>query len=259
MDRKTLEIFMKMLPLIILVGLLPQGALAQSGDCKSIRDSSARLACYDRGGAPAQSSAAPSSVQPISRQAEPDNRPASGPNPAFAGIHGNIREFPGETQIRVISAAQAVLIRSDPEAFKIERSLDGFEATRNFKYRKVVGGVFGLDTWAFQTEANGGVLRASVNVTQATTVADNFGANTDETTQINTALATLFWSRVEYMLAQRADWMKCPDPNDKNAAALDALCGETNPGRNATPPKQFPPMQSASSATGRAARRGAIQ
>ena len=249
---------MKTFPLIILVSLFPQAALAQSADCKSIRDSAARLACYDRV-TPAPSSAAPSA--PASRQAdpEPDNRPAPGPNPALATIHGNVREFPGESQIRVIAAAQAVLLRSDPEAFKIQRYLDGFEAARNFKYKKAIGGVFGLDTWFFQTETNGGALRASVNVTQTKTVADNFGANADETTQINPSLAKLFWNRVEYMLAMRNDWTNCPDPKDSNAEALDALCGETSPGRIATPPKPFTPIQSSSSATGRPARRGAVQ
>jgi hypothetical protein len=62
-------------------------------------------------------------------------------------------------------------------------------------------------------------------------------------------LYRLFWSRVEYMLARRPDWVTCEQAgaelattNTNATTALGGLCGPTSDGRNAPPPEPLPPL-----------------
>jgi hypothetical protein len=59
----------------------------------------------------------------------------------------------------------------------------------------------------------------------------------------------LFWSRVDYMLTRRADWVTCDEgaaelekSNTNTASALGGLCGPTGDGRNAPAPEPLPPV-----------------
>jgi hypothetical protein len=55
--------------LVVLVGIcaLSQTAIAQTGECKSISDRGARLACYDKGAPPASATAKPPPRAPNSK------------------------------------------------------------------------------------------------------------------------------------------------------------------------------------------------
>jgi hypothetical protein len=60
------RIEMRLFPVLVVTCALCQTAIAQTPDCKSITDSAARLACYDRG----KPSAAPSAAaRPVARAA----------------------------------------------------------------------------------------------------------------------------------------------------------------------------------------------
>jgi hypothetical protein len=62
-------------------------------------------------------------------------------------------------------------------------------------------------------------------------------------------LYRLFWSRVEYMLNKRPDWVTCEQAaaelqssNTNAIAALGGLCGPTSDGRNAPAPEPLPAL-----------------
>jgi hypothetical protein len=57
---------MRLFVILIAICVLPQTALAQTGECKSIADTAARLACYDKATPPAAKPAAKSKV-PVSK------------------------------------------------------------------------------------------------------------------------------------------------------------------------------------------------
>jgi hypothetical protein len=55
---------MRFFVILLAMGALSQSAIAQTPQCKSISESAARLACYDKSGPPAASSAAAKPVTP---------------------------------------------------------------------------------------------------------------------------------------------------------------------------------------------------
>jgi hypothetical protein len=57
---------MKLVVVLVAICALSQTAIAQTGECKSISDSRARLACYDKAAQPAASSAAAKPAAPAS-------------------------------------------------------------------------------------------------------------------------------------------------------------------------------------------------
>jgi hypothetical protein len=57
---------MRLFAVLVAICALSQNAFAETGDCKSISNTGARLACYDKAAPPA---AAPASAKPASRTA----------------------------------------------------------------------------------------------------------------------------------------------------------------------------------------------
>jgi hypothetical protein len=55
---------MRLFAVLVAICALSQSATAQTGDCKSISNTGARLACYDKAAAPA---AAPATAKPASQ------------------------------------------------------------------------------------------------------------------------------------------------------------------------------------------------
>ena len=55
---------MRLLSIFVATCALCQAAIAQTPNCKSIPDSAARLACYDKGPSPATAAPAPRPVPP---------------------------------------------------------------------------------------------------------------------------------------------------------------------------------------------------
>lgn len=90
------------------------------------------------------------------------------------------------------------------------------------------------------------MVYASAGVAETRLEAGNAGHNTTERAA-DPALIRLLWDRVDYVLARRSDWVSCAraiaDLNRQNGSAREALsglCGETNKGRDAPAPQQFP-------------------
>jgi hypothetical protein len=64
---------MRRFALLVAISALSQTAAAQTPDCKSIADTSARLACYDRAAPPAAAKSAP----PVASAKPPSKPPVS--------------------------------------------------------------------------------------------------------------------------------------------------------------------------------------
>jgi hypothetical protein len=58
---------MRRFALLVAICALSQTAAAQTSECKSIPDSSTRLACYDKAASPPAASAKPASRAPVSK------------------------------------------------------------------------------------------------------------------------------------------------------------------------------------------------
>jgi hypothetical protein len=162
------------------------------------------------------------------------------------------RTFPGETRERVLKAAETVLKVSDPTDFEFRYTLTGFVGLRRYFIYAVLAAAQGREKWDFQTEAQPTGLRASVSISEEGTTSGGYSTSRYENAMASVPLYRLFWSRVEYMLARRPDWVTCEQAaaelattNTNATAALGGLCGPTSDGRNAPPPEPLPPLVSA--------------
>jgi len=161
------------------------------------------------------------------------------------------REYPGESKERVIKAAETVLRISDPTDFEFRYNLNGFEGLRRYTIYAVLAAAQGRERWDFVTESTPGVTRASVSVSEAGVTTGGYTQQRYENTMASIPLYRLFWSRVDYMLGRRADWVTCEQAvaeleksNTNTNAALGGLCGLTSDGRNAPAPEPLPPLAS---------------
>jgi hypothetical protein len=159
------------------------------------------------------------------------------------------RVFPGETRERVLKAAETVLKISDPSDFEFRYTLTGFTGLRRYFIYAVLAAASGREKWDVMTEPDSAGLRASVSISEEGTTSGGYSQNRYEGAMASVPLYRLFWSRVEYMLNKRSDWVTCEQAgaelassNTNTIAALGGLCGPTSDGRNALAPEQFPPL-----------------
>jgi hypothetical protein len=159
------------------------------------------------------------------------------------------RVFPGETRERVLKAAETVLKVSDPTDFEFRYTLTGFVGLRRYFIYAVLAAAQGREKWDFMTEVGPAGLRASVSISEEGTTSSGYSRGAYENAMASVPLYRLFWSRVEYMLARRPDWVTCEQAaaelattNTNTTAALGGLCGPTSDGRNAPPPEPLPPL-----------------
>jgi hypothetical protein len=159
------------------------------------------------------------------------------------------RVFPGETRERVLKAAETVLRISDPTDFEFRYTLTGFTGLRRYIIYAVIAAANGREKWDFTTEQESAGLRASVAVSEEGVSTGGYSQQRYEGAMASIPLYRLFWSRVEYMLNKRPDWVTCEQAgaelqasNTNSTAALGGLCGPTSDGRNAPPPEPLPPM-----------------
>jgi hypothetical protein len=176
------------------------------------------------------------------------------------------RVFPGETRERVLKAAETVLKISDPADFEFRYTLTGFTGLRRYFIYAVLAAASGREKWDVMTEPDPAGLRASVSISEeGTTSGGGYSQNRYEGAMASVPLYRLFWSRVEYLLNKRPDWVTCEQAgaelassNTNTVAALGGLCGPTSDGRNAPAPEPFPPLVRPASPRGApVARRGA--
>ena len=158
------------------------------------------------------------------------------------------RVFPGETRERVLKAAETVLKISDPADFEFRYTLTGFTGLRRYFIYAVLAAASGREKWEFLTEPDPAGLRASVSISEEGTSSGGYSSNRYEGAMASVPLYRLFWSRVEYMLSKRPDWVTCEQAagelqaSNTNTLALGGLCGPTSDGRNAPAPEPFPPL-----------------
>jgi hypothetical protein len=159
------------------------------------------------------------------------------------------REYRGETNERVIRAAETVLKISDPADFEFRHTLNGFTGLRRYTVYAVIAAQQGREKWDFITENAPGAVRASISVSEAGVASGGYTTQRYEHAMASIPLYRLFWARVDYLLARRPDWMTCGEAtaelektNTNTAAALGGLCGPTSDGRDAPAPEPFPPM-----------------
>ncbi len=168
-----------------------------------------------------------------------------------------IRVFPGETRERVLKAAETVLRISDPSDFEFRYTLTGFTGLRRYFIYAVVAAASGREKWEFQTETDPTGLKASISISEEGTSGGGYSRSNYEGAMASVPLYRLFWSRVEYMLNRRPDWVTCEQAaaelqaSETNAvAALGGLCGPTSDGRNAPAPEPLPPLAKPAPARG---------
>lgn len=156
------------------------------------------------------------------------------------------RSFAGESPERIIQAAQAVMRQSDPQDFEFRNSLDGFVGLRRYTIYAVLAASQGREKWDFQVKPEGKTVRASLSITDAGDTYGGYSVRQYEEQMASVALYRLFWSRVEYVLGKRADWVTCDQAaaeaqatNTNTTSALGGLCGPTSDGRNSPPPERL--------------------
>jgi len=159
------------------------------------------------------------------------------------------RSFPGETRERVISAAQTVLKNSDAPDFDFRYTIDGFVGLRRYFVYAILASQSGQEKWQFATREQPGAIEASVSISEAGTVSGGYSTQPFERAMNSIPLYRLFWSRVEYVLGRRSDWITCDeaakpleDTKTNVSEALGGLCGSTSKGRDAEAPAQLPPI-----------------
>jgi hypothetical protein len=159
------------------------------------------------------------------------------------------RIFPGETRERVLKAAETVLRISDPTDFEFRYTLTGFTGLRRYFIYAVLASASGREKWEFLTEPDPTGLKASISVSEEGTSSGGYSRSNYEGAMASVPLYRLFWSRVEYMLNRRPDWVTCEQAaaevqasNTNAIAALGGLCGPTSDGRNAPAPEPLPPL-----------------
>ena len=166
------------------------------------------------------------------------------------------RTYQNETRERIIGAAETVLKISDPQDFEFRHNINGFTGLRRYTVYAVLAAAQGREKWEFQTEPVGpNAVRASISVSEAGRATGGYSSTPYENEMASVPLYRLFWSRVDYVLGKRPDWIACDQAakeeeskNTNTAAALGGLCGPTSDGRDAPPPPPLPPIAVASGA-----------
>lgn len=153
------------------------------------------------------------------------------------------RHYDGITKDQVICAAEKLFRLADGDDFSIVHTEDGIYAVRNWIVYLVFAAGMGTDYWQLKVTTTDNGAKATVQVnTQAqsiTPMATTSGAWTATTMPMagtpvgGTAIYDVFWSRMDYLLGKRPDWMNCQmaDERVKQGIAWGtnvALCNSFN-------------------------------
>jgi len=150
----------------------------------------------------------------------------------------------GTTQENVIKATEKIFRLADGDDFKVAHHENGLTATRPWIVYMVFTGATGTDYWSLNVKDNNGKTKASIAVSTdgnavapiATTSPGVYSAGSAAIagTPVNgTALYDLFWSRMDWMLGLRKDWMGCKEADamvkeKKVWGTNEALCNSFN-------------------------------
>lgn len=153
------------------------------------------------------------------------------------------RVYDGVEKERVIKAAERLFRLSDGDDFKIAHYEEGLYATRNWSVYVVLAASFGTDYWKLAVIPEKKGVKASIQVnTQSQAVSPMMvsgGAWTATSMPMSgspvmgTAIYDIFWSRMNYLLGLRQDWMTCQMADERVKSGVtwgtnEALCNSFN-------------------------------
>lgn len=162
-------------------------------------------------------------------------------------ISTTTRVYRDHSKEDVIRAGERLLRLAGGDGFQIQHSEEGLYATRNWLVYIVIAAATGVDYWKLLVTQTPDGAKASLQVsTQAQPIAPMLTAGPEKGTgwtamtgpmagsPVNgTALYDLFWSRIDYLLGKRKDWMTCAE-SDKRVKSKtvwgtnEALCNSFN-------------------------------
>jgi len=153
------------------------------------------------------------------------------------------RNYEGVTKDQALNAAEKLFRLADGDDFKIVHTEDGLYATRNWGAYMVIAFVAGTDYWQVKVTPTNNGIKAFVQVnTQsqgAMPMTTTDGAMTATMMPMSgspvegTAIYDVFWSRMDYLLGKRPDWMNCHCANERVKQGIvwgtnEALCNSFN-------------------------------
>lgn len=147
------------------------------------------------------------------------------------------RVYEGMSPNEILMAADRVFRLADSD-YTISHAETSLVATRNWVLYLVLTAAFGTDTWVVETfpaeNATRVVTRHSGQAQSlAPTPTVGFNGQLGMTASTGPSIQgastwsgpyRLFYERVDYLLGQRGDWVKCRDAKEGYEGPLDALC-----------------------------------
>lgn len=153
------------------------------------------------------------------------------------------RHYEGATKEQVISAAEKILRLADGDDFKIVHTEEGIYASRNWSVYLILAATMGTDYWKFKVVQEDNTVMAVVQINRqqqaVTPMATSSGAWTATTMPMagipvdGTAIYDVFWSRMDYLLGVRSEWMSCKVADERVRLGVvwgsnEALCNSFN-------------------------------
>ena len=121
------------------------------------------------------------------------------------------REY-AEPADRVIKAAEAVLRHAYSGKLipmEVHHNRNGFITHRPYSTYLVVATSSGVEKWDFSTDPRPNGVLASVSISDTAQVQGRYSHAFIDTRSRSMPLFRLFWSRVDYVLGRRAEWVTC--------------------------------------------------
>lgn len=141
------------------------------------------------------------------------------------------RFYRGTSPAEAIAAAERVLRLADGRDVRFAFASDGFTASRQYIWYAILAASQGSYTYQVSAVPEGGGVRLRVNmsVSGAAVLPGVMGGVT--TTPATGEIIDypdpyrLFFSRTDYLLGKRSDWVSCQGAREKlNVAVTEALC-----------------------------------
>lgn len=148
------------------------------------------------------------------------------------------------TKEQAIISAEQVLKLADGDDFLIVHDEDGFYASRRWTVYLVLAAAMGTDYWkVIVEEIEDSKIKVKIQVNSqanaitpmATTGGDWTATSTPMAGQpVNgTSIYDLFWSRFEYLIKKRTEWLSCKESDNKIKRGItwgtnEALCNSFN-------------------------------
>ncbi len=143
------------------------------------------------------------------------------------------------TKDKLIKSAEKVLVLADENDVNFQYSDTGFTASRNWLIYAVIAAAMGTDYWRFDVKEEKGELVASVQPSQTSGSVTGYSAGNGNVGTVTaptignplqgTAIYDMFWSRLDFILGLRSDWLDCKSGLQKISKGetwgnLDNIC-----------------------------------